>query len=154
MIIERVNQILNTPISISPRKTEGHSSNPFAATSFKGNVLTADVFETKQNKPSMKDKLKLSAFVGSIGDAFPTFRKGLESVIAFGGRMKEGFSSAINKLNEIGNTHIDLAAPGRAIKAKFVSFVDKNSVNSLYNKYDEAALGQMLSDELSMNIIG
>ena len=41
-IIAKIGQVLNTPITIG--KTVNHSSNPFAASTFKGNVLTADVF--------------------------------------------------------------------------------------------------------------
>lgn len=152
MIIERVGQILNTPIKISAKKVEKNSSNPFASTSFKGNVLTADVFETKA-KASMKDKLKLSAFVGSIGDAFPTFRKGIESVVAFGSRMKEGFSSAMHKLNEIGNMEvsIDFAAPGRAIKEGFTSMIDNYSVQKL-KKQDVSSLEAMWKDLSGLDI--
>ncbi len=150
-IIAKIGQVLNTPIKIG--KTVNHSSNPFAASTFKGNVLTADVFETKAAKPSLKDKLKLSAFVGSIGDAFPTFRKGIESVVAFGNRMKEGFSSAMNKLNEIGSMEIsiDFAGAGRAIKSGFTSIADNYSVQKL-KKQDVASLEAMWKDLSGINV--
>ena len=148
-IIAKIGQVLNTPIKIG--KTVNHSSNPFAASTFKGNVLTADVFES--GKPSMKDKLKLSAFVGSIGDAFPTFRKGIESVVAFGNRMKEGFSSAMSKLNEIGSMEIsiDFAGAGRAIKSGFTSIADNYSVQKL-RKQDVGTLEAMWKDLSGLNV--
>lgn len=145
-IIAKIGQILNTPISMPERSSEKrsvkHSSNPFAATSFKGNVLTADVFETKA---SSKNKLTYSAFVGSINDAFPTYRKAVESVIAFGNRMKEGVSSVAHKINEIGSMEvpsIDFAGAGRAIKSGFTSMMDSYSVQKL-KKCDVNALDEM-----------
>ena len=95
----------------------------------------------------------MSAFVGSIGDAFPTFRKGIESVVAFGGRMKEGFSSAINKINEIGSMEIsiDFAGAGRAIKSGFASMADNYSVQKL-RKQDVASLEAMWKELSGLNI--
>ncbi len=150
-IIAKIGQVLNTPISIG--KAVNHSSNPFAASTFKGNVLTADVFETKAAKPSLKDKLKMSALVGSLGDAFPTFRKGIESVAAFGNRMKDGFSSAMNKLNEIGSIEltVDFAGAGRAIKSGFASIADNYSVQKL-KKQDVSSLEAMWKDLSGLNI--
>ncbi len=146
-IIAKIGQVLNTPIKIG--KTVNHSSNPFAAATF----VTADVFVSKAAKPSLKDKLKLSAFVGSIGDAFPTFRKGIESVVAFGNRMKEGFSSAMSKLNEIGSMEIsiDFAGAGRAIKSGFASIADNYSVQKL-KKQDVASLEAMWKELSGLNI--
>lgn len=137
----------------TPSKTVAKSTNPFAASTFKGNVLTADVFETKS---ASKNKLTMSAFVGSIGDAFPTYRKAVESVVAFGNRIKENVSSIAHKINEIGNIEVsvDFAGAGKAIKSSFSSMLDKYSVRNLYNRYDEASLGKMLGSELSMNVIG
>ena len=158
-IIAKIGQILNTPIGVSEshradrKRTQANASNPFSATSFKGNVLTADVFETKATS---KNKLTYSALVGSINDAFPTFRKGIESVVAFGNRMKEGVSSVCNKINEIGNMEvsIDFAGAGRAMKSSWDSMLNRHSVSSLNSRYSEAELGEMLSSELSMNIVG
>lgn len=156
-IIAKIGQILNTPIGTSAsaeqKRTYANASNPFSATSFKGNVLTADVFETKATK---KNKLTYSALVGSINDAFPTFRKGIESVVAFGNRMKEGISSACHKINEIANTEItiDFKGAGQAMKASWDSMINKYSVNNLYNRHSEAELGEMLSSELSVNVVG
>lgn len=156
-IIAKIGQILNTPIGTSAKaeqnRTYANASNPFSATSFKGNVLTADVFETKATK---KNKLTYSALVGSINDAFPTFRKGIESVVAFGNRMKEGITSVCNKIGEIANTEItiDFKGAGKSMRSNWDSMVNKYSVNNLYNKHSETELGEMLSSELSVNVIG
>ena len=156
-IIAKIGQILNTPIGMPgslQKKTVNHSSNPFASTSFKGNVLTADVFETK---PVSKNKLTLSAFVGSINDAFPTYRKAIESVVAFGNRMKEGVATVANKINEIGSMEIptiDFLGAGRSIKSTFYSMMDSYSVQKL-KKCDVNALDEMwagLSETQKLNV--
>lgn len=125
----------------TPARTVSKSTNPFAPSSFKGNVLTADVFETKMTK---KNKLTYSAFVGSINDAFPTFRKAAESVVAFGMRMKDGLVSTYRKINEIGNreVNIDFVGAGKAIKSGFMSIVDGYNVHRMRN-YDVATLEKM-----------
>lgn len=84
--------------------TSRNSSNPFAQTSFKGNVLTADVFESssvKADQPSFTGKLKASALVGSISGIGEKFHNMIESAIAFGNRFKEGIVNRWNKLNSI-----------------------------------------------------
>lgn len=149
-IISKIGQILNTPIG-TKTLTQGRVSNPFAPGTFKGNVLTADVFEAK--KPTLKNKLTYSALVGSLGDAFPTFKKGIESVIAFGNRMKEGVVTTFRKLNEIGNTEItiDLYAPAKALKNAFNNIYDKYSVTQL-KKQDVATLEKMWKEMTELNI--
>lgn len=84
--------------------TSRNSSNPFAQTSFKGNVLTADVFESSSSKadqPSFTGKLKASALVGSISGIGEKFHNMIESAISFGNRMKENVVNSWNKLNNI-----------------------------------------------------
>ena len=79
--------------------TSRNSSNPFAQTSFKGNVLTADVFESssaKADQPSFTGKLKASALVGSISGIGERFHNMIESAISF-----EGIVNRWNKLNSI-----------------------------------------------------
>ena len=150
-IISKIGQILNTPIG-TKAVSKGHVSNPFAPGTFKGNVLTADVFETK-TKATLKNKLTYSALVGSLGDAFPTFKKGIESVVAFGNRMKEGVTTAFRKLNEIGNTEItiDLLAPIRGLKNAFNVAYDKYNVNML-RKQDVKSLETMWKEMTELNI--
>lgn len=83
--------------------TQRNSSNPFAATSFKGNVLTADVFESsaKKNDITPNEKLKASALVGSISGYGEKFQHMINSVISFGNRVKENVVNGWNKLNSI-----------------------------------------------------
>lgn len=81
-----------------------NSTNPFAASSFKGNVLTADVFESsakKADQPSFTGKLKASALVGSISGIGEKFHNMIESAKAFGNRMKESIVNGWNRLNEV-----------------------------------------------------
>ena len=86
--------------------TQRNSSNPFAASSFKGNVLTADVFEAsnKSNnaeKINFTGKLKASALVGSISGIGERFQHMLSSVTAFGNRIKENVINGWNKINSV-----------------------------------------------------
>lgn len=83
--------------------TQRNSSNPFAVSSFKGNVLTADVFEssTKQNQPAFTGKLKASALVGSISGIGERFQNIINSVVGFGNRIKENVVNTWNKLEGI-----------------------------------------------------
>ncbi|MDR1168310.1 MAG: hypothetical protein LBK53_05405 [Heliobacteriaceae bacterium] len=75
-------------------KTVARASNPFASASFKGNVLTlttADVFESsvQKNESAKQNKLTYSALVGSLSNFGSKFREKIDSVVAFGSRMKE-----------------------------------------------------------------
>ena len=87
--------------------TVARSSNPFAQTSFKGNVLTADVFvsendkskENNGNKISFTGKLKASALVGSIAGIGNKIQQGLESVVAFANRIKDNVVNCWDKLS-------------------------------------------------------
>lgn len=82
--------------------TTQRSSNPFAASSFKGNVLTADVFESSTKKePAFTGKLKSSALVGSISGISEKFQNIINSVVAFGIRAKESVVNGWNKLEGI-----------------------------------------------------
>lgn len=81
------------------------SSNPFAKSNMKMDVLTADVFGTKTESTtstSMISKMKrmASTFVGSIGDAFPTFRKGIENIANFCKSCKDKTINVWNYLNQ------------------------------------------------------
>lgn len=83
--------------------TTQRSTNPFSASSFKGNVLTADVFEssTKQNQPVFTGKLKASALVGSISGISEKFQNIINSVVGFGVRVKDSVVNGWNKLEGI-----------------------------------------------------
>lgn len=85
--------------------TVARSTNPFAASSFKGNVLTADVFESsvKNNQPAFTGKTKLmaAALVGNISNLGSRINAGIESVVAFGNRMKESVVNIWNRIDSI-----------------------------------------------------
>ncbi len=94
--------------------TSRNSSNPFAKTSFKGNVLTADVFESSKNKVSepsftgklgaipAKSKLYMSTIVGSINNfgnrISQKFHAGIESINNFCNRVSDSVSGMWNTL--------------------------------------------------------
>lgn len=84
-------------------QTTQRNTNPFSASTFKGNVLTADVFEssTKQNQPAFTGKLKASTLVGSISGIGEKFQNIINSVVQFGVRMKENVANYWNKLEGI-----------------------------------------------------
>jgi len=79
------------------------SSNPFAASTFKGNVLTADVFEssTKKDIPAFTGKLKASALVGTISGIGEKFQNMINSVTKFAVRIRENIVNNWNKLEGI-----------------------------------------------------
>ena len=87
-------------------KTVARTSNPFAQTSFKGNVLTADVFvsenakEKQGNAINFTGKLKASALVGSISDFGNKIKAGIESAVNFAKRIVEYPINFWNKLSE------------------------------------------------------
>ena len=83
--------------------TTQRSTNPFAASTFKGNVLTADVFESsvKKDTPVFTGKLKASALVGTISGMGEKFQNIINSVAQFGNRIKENVVNGWNKLEGI-----------------------------------------------------
>ncbi len=107
--IERINQlshrIFNTSVT---EKTVARSSNPFAASNFQKNVLNADSFvsSTAKEKLNMSDKISASSkriystFVGSISDFGNKFYEGIESIVAFGNRMKDSVINTWHKIQE------------------------------------------------------
>ena len=141
--------------------TTQRSTNPFAASSFKGNVLTADVFEssTKQNQPAFGGKLKASALVGSISGIGERFQNIINSVVGFGVRIKENVVNGWNKLEGIeisfnplkekitstynsvkevmGTSISDLITPG--ISSKYVSKMDDmTTARNMFTEYVRA----------------
>lgn len=97
-------RLFNTSKHEVNTQRNSNSTNPFAASSFKGNVLTADVFESsakKADQPSFTGKLKASALVGSISGIGEKFHNMIESAKAFGNRMKESIVNGWNRLNEV-----------------------------------------------------
>jgi hypothetical protein len=117
--IQKINQlshrIFNTSLT---EKTVARSSNPFAASNFQKNILTEDVFESSKSKEANKicftgnlnasSKRIYSTFVGSISDFGNRIIEGIESIKAFGCRMKDGILNTWNKINEIGKKEVTL----------------------------------------------
>lgn len=95
-------------------KIVARTSNPFAQTSFKGNVLTADVFVSENAKENKKEnngvsftgKLKASALVGSLSDMGSRIQHGIETVVNFAKRVAEYHVNLWNKLTDIADTEI------------------------------------------------
>lgn len=118
-------------------KTVARSSNPFAQTSFKGNVLTADVFvsendkskEKQNNAISFTGKLKASALVGSISDFGNRIQAGIESVVAFANRIKDNVVNCWNKLN---NTEITFEPAKEAISKAGAKV--GNAIHSMFDQ--------------------
>lgn len=112
-------------------QTVARSSNPFAASTFKGNVLTADVFETAKpsiaEKVSSKSKLMYSALVGSISGIGERINHGVESIVSFCGRMKDGVVGFWNKMNDI-EVSFDFANAGKSIKSRWDAMQDEHTV--------------------------
>ena len=136
----------------STQITAGKSYNPFAKSGMKVDVLTADVFDTTgftggTKTPSVsKIKRMASTFVGAIGDAFPTFRKGIENVVAFCGRIKNDISNGWQYLQETNVPGItDLT---RAIKVKWENAHYTRDVN-LYATMPVGTLRTELINSLS-----
>lgn len=113
--------------------TQRNSSNPFSATSFKGNVLTADVFESSsqknENRISATEKLKASALVGSISGYGEKFQHIINSVISFGNRVKENVVNGWNKINSIEISF----APAREVMGNFYGSI-KDTLNTPMNE--------------------
>jgi len=115
--IEKVNQLSHRIFNTSKNEqSTSRTSNPFAASNFQKNILTEDVFESskakEQNKISFTGNLSASSkriystFVGSINDFGNKIHEGIESIKAFGTRMKDGIINTWNKIHEIGQKKI------------------------------------------------
>lgn len=85
-------------------------TNPFGV-NFKGNIISADVFESSEKadnvsfkgaewaaKASGKCRMVASAIVGSIGDVTSAIKTRLNSVVDFGRRIKEGTTNLIDRI--------------------------------------------------------
>ena len=107
-------------------------SNPFSASSFKGNVLTADVFESSTPKtPAFTGTVKLTAstLVGSLSNFGSKIQAGIESIASFGRRMKEGISNTWQKMQETEISFAPLAETFSNTKNNMI-----NKWNSMFEK--------------------
>ena len=139
--IERINQlshrIFNTSVT---EQNVARTSNPFAASNFQKNILNEDVFESSKvdNKKisftgnlTASSKRLYSTFVGSISDFGNKFYEGIESIKAFGARMKDSLVNTWNKIHELGNKEVTLDLEGaknvltRDITSFFVNSHDR-----------------------------
>jgi len=120
--IERINQLSHRIFNTSKNEqSTSRTSNPFAASNFQKNILTEDVFESSKSKENNKisftgnmtasSKRIYSVFVGSINDLGTRISEGIQSIKAFGARMKDSIvntcTNTWNKLHEIGQTDVN-----------------------------------------------
>mgnify|MGYP002765185036 CR=1 FL=1 len=139
--------------------TQRNSSNPFAASSFKGNVLTADVFESSAKKSNnninFTGKLKASALVGSISGIGEKFQHAIDSVVAFGNRIKENVVNGWNKLNSsftpAKNKAVSMYNSAKEILGTSVTDLvnSKTSARSVAKMQDMTMARQMFADSVS-----
>ncbi len=131
--IERINQLSHRIFNTSKNEqSTSRTSNPFAASNFQKNILTEDVFESSKAKETNKisftgnlsasSKRIYSTFVGSISDFGSKIMEGIESIKAFGGRMKEGLVNTWNKISEIGNKEVNLDGAKEVLSRDITSF--------------------------------
>lgn len=131
--------------------TVSRQSNPFSRTSFKGNVLTADVFESASKiaeKSLGKNKLTMSALVGSLSNFGSRLQAGVESVVAFGRRMKDGVVSAWNKLDSI-KILPSLSETCGMVAGKINSMIEPTNAKHLAKTKSVDELGNMLIDSIA-----
>lgn len=104
MQINKISQKVFTPRA----KTTQNHTNPFGA-SFKGNIITADVFESAKKvglrekiseKITQKGRLAFNTVLGSINSLNQKISGRFDSVISFGRRMREGMKNVTEFLNE------------------------------------------------------
>jgi len=154
-----INKIPQNFFRNAPKKIEGHQSNPFGV-SFRGNVLTSDVFETKREikqssnlieRASKKSKMLSSVVVGSINKFSSAIGTRLNSVVSFGNRIRENVSGLWNQAKNIEIT-FDMANIGNVLKTKLSqnvpAIVDKYSVKNL-TKLPVGDLEEMLIARLA-----
>ena len=129
--------------------TQRNSSNPFAASSFKGNVLTADVFESSNKKvnntPNFTGKLKASALVGSISGIGEKFQHMINSVVEFGNRIKE------NVVKPAKEKVISMYNSTKEVLGTSVTYLisSKTSARSVAKMEDMTMARQMMSDSVA-----
>lgn len=124
-------------------------TNPFGV-SFKGNVIQADVFETKKDNPfelGEKSKLFASALVSGINNFNASFKARVNSIISFG---KKITSDAVESIKKFGNTEItlDLDAFKETISNKL--FPDRQYCVTNLVERPVSELGEMLQSELAL----
>lgn len=136
--IEKITQlshrIFNTSVT---EQNVARTSNPFAASNFQKNILTEDVFESSKKNEAEKvsftgsltagSKRIYSTFVGSLGNIGNRIHEGIESVVAFCSRMKDGVVNTWNKLQELGNREVNFDGAKEVLGRDIKSFFHVNS---------------------------
>ncbi len=123
----------------APKKVENNQTNPFGV-SFKGNVLTSDVFEKNKNTSkinftgiaSTKSKMLSSAVVGSINDFASAISKRLNSVASFGRRIQDNALALRNQASDCWNR---ADAWWEEIRTKEVMDLVKSGLSRFKNDY-------------------
>lgn len=137
-------------------KTVARTSNPFAQTSFKGNVLTADVFVSENSKENNKQnngisftgKLKASALVGSLTDFGGKIKAGIESVVNFAKRVAE---YPVNFWNKLAETEVTfepamkaMAKAGERVSDAIHSMIDPGISAKQISKMEDISIPRQL----------
>ena len=154
-------RLFNTSKHETTTQRSSNNTNPFAASSFKGNVLTADVFESSNkndNQINFTGKLKASALVGSISGIGEKFQNMINSVVAFGSKVKD---SVVNGWNKLNNIEISFTPAKEKAVSMFNSVKDTLntsmsdlissgvSAKSVSNMEDMTAARQLLADNVA-----
>lgn len=164
--IERINQFSHRIFNTSKNEqSTSRTSNPFAASNFQKNILTEDVFQSSKAKESNKvsftgnlsasSKRIYSTFVGSISDFGNKFYEGIESIISFGHRMKEGFINTMHKVHEFGNQEVSLSgitSGAKELLSKDISMIfnsREKEISRLSKMDPHSEVKPMLSEALS-----
>lgn len=155
-------RIFNTSIT---EQNVARTSNPFAASNFQKNILTEDVFESSKEKNEKNNnqisftgnltassKRIYSMFVGSINDFGQRFYEGIESIKAFGIRMKDSIVNTLNKINEFGKKEVTLDGAKdvltRDISSFFINSKDRE-INKLSKMDPHMEVKPMFKEALS-----
>lgn len=115
------------------KSTQGSQTNPFGV-SFKGNILTADVFKLEQpkkldliTKMTKKSKLVTSTFVSSINKFGSEIGERLDSVMQFGRNIRDNAKQIIQRTGE------DFANLRETLKTEMIW--DGNRIRFVQNKF-------------------
>ncbi len=161
--IERINQLSHRIFNTSKSEAQtSRTSNPFAASNFQKNILTEDVFESSKAKEASKisftgnitasSKRIYSTFVGSLNDFGNKFYEGIESIKAFGIRMKDSVINVWNKIQEYGNKEVSLEGTkeilGRDITSFFINSRERE-IAKMAKMDPHAEIKPMLTEALS-----
>lgn len=152
--ISNISSISRNIFRATPNKVESNQTNPFGV-SFKGNVLTADVFQTANDtglaeKAANKSKMLTSAIVGSISNLSSAISARLNTVANFGRKMKANVVDAWKQAQSI-EIHINPMALVDSAKTAFASMTEY-SVSNL-TKRPVSDLSEMFTKALAEAVV-